>query len=111
MSGIPREERRRTALDDSSPAEEQQRERKKEDDRRDAIERYNESTFGERRPIASAFLRIAAIVALAFLMHWFLPRNVARTLAAITIVAFAFWEIRRDGWRQRFGVHRPSRWW
>jgi hypothetical protein len=102
--------RRKAVLDYSSPTEEQRRERKQEDERREAVERYNEAAFGERRPVALAFLRIAAIGALGFLMHWFLPRNVARTLAAITTVAFSVWLIRRDGWRRAFGLHWPSRW-
>ena len=44
----------RPTLDYSSPAEELRREQAVKIERREALERYNESTFGERRPIASA---------------------------------------------------------
>jgi hypothetical protein len=45
--------RRKAVLDYSSPTEEQRRERKQEDERREAVERYDEAAFGERRPVAS----------------------------------------------------------
>ncbi len=85
-------------LDYSSPAEEQRRERTAEDERREAIERYNESTFGERRPIASAFLRIAVFVAIAAVLIWFLPRRSGRLVASLLLVVFAVWEWRKEGW-------------
>ena len=85
-------------LDYSSPAEEQRRERAAEDERREAIERYNESTFGERRPIASAFLRIAVFVAIAAVLIWILPRRAGRLVVSLLAIAFAVWERRKAGW-------------
>jgi hypothetical protein len=85
-------------LDYSSPAEEQRREQNAEDERRDAIERYNESTFAERRPIASAFLRIAVFVAIAAVLSYFLPRRTSRLVVSLLAIGFAVWEWRKAGW-------------
>ena len=85
-------------LDYSSPGEEQRRERTAEEERLEAVRRYNESTFGERRPIASAFLRIAVVVAVALVLAYFLPRRAGRVVASLLFVAFALWEWRKEGW-------------
>jgi hypothetical protein len=90
-------DRPNTILDYSSTADEQRREREAEDKRREALELYNESTFGERRPIASTFLRLAAVAVLACLIVLFLPRRLARPLGSLAIVAFVLWEMRRRG--------------
>ena len=84
-------------LDYSCPDEEQRRERAAEDERREGIERYNESTFGARRPIASALIRITVFVAIAAVLVWLLPRRIGRMIAILLLVAFAVWEARRDG--------------
>lgn len=52
-------------LDYSSPAAEGERVRRAEEERREAIDRYNASALGERRPFASALLRLAVVVAVA----------------------------------------------
>src|SRR5437868_4061781 len=62
-------------LDYSSPAEEQQRDRAAEDERREKVLTYNESTFGEGRPIAAAFGRLAVFMTVAALGIWLLPRD------------------------------------
>lgn len=88
----------RPILNYSSPAEEHRREQEREAERREAIELYNESTFGERRPIASAFLRIVAMSALVALTLWVFPRGVGRALAWVIVLVFVVWQVRRDGW-------------
>ena len=85
-------------LDYSSPAEERRRERSAEDERREAIERYNESTYGERRPIAAAFLRIAVFVIITGVLVWILPRRMDRLVVSLLAIAFAVWEWRKGGW-------------
>ena len=95
--------KREPILDYSSPAEEQRREQAAANDRREGIERYNESTFGERRPIASAFVRVAILVGIAVVLAYFLPRRAARLVMALLVVAFALWEWRKSGWE-------PPRW-
>src|SRR5688500_18081758 len=85
-------------LDYSSSGEEQRQDRTAEEERREAVKRYNESTFGERRPIASAFLRIAVVVAIALVLAFFLPRRVGRVVASLLFVLFAVWEWRKEGW-------------
>ena len=86
------------SLDYSSPAEEQQRERTAAVERREGIDRYNESTLGERRPVASAFLRIALFVGIAAVLIWILPRRMGRLVALLLLMAFAVWEARKEGW-------------
>ena len=85
-------------LDYSALAEEQRRERTAEHERREAIERYNESTFGERRPIVSAFVRIALFVAIAAVLISILPRHIGRLIVAVLAIGFAVWEWRKEGW-------------
>jgi hypothetical protein len=83
-------------LDYSSPAEERRRERTAEDERREGIERYNESTFGERRPVAAAFLRFAVCVGIAAVLVLILPRRIGRLVVSIFAVVFAVWEWRKE---------------
>jgi hypothetical protein len=111
--GIHTMERPKPVVDYSSPAEERTRGRKAEDERREAIERYNESTFGERRPIASAFLTLAVFVVVVSAVSWFLPPKVGRPLAWVTVMAFVVWEWRKAGWPSGGGssLWRPWRWW
>src|SRR5688500_11741817 len=85
-------------LDYSSPGEEQRREPTAEEEHREASERYNESTFGERRPIASALLRIVVFAAVAAILIWLLPRRTGRLVALLLLVAFAALEARTHGW-------------
>jgi hypothetical protein len=84
-------------LDYSSTADEHRREHEAEDKRREALELYNESTFGERRPIASTFLRLAVVAVLGCLIVWLLPRRVAKPLGSLAVVAYIVWEVRRRG--------------
>jgi hypothetical protein len=98
-------------LDYSSPALEHDCEQKQEDARREGIESYNESTFGQRRPFTSMFLELAILVVLGGLMLCFLPRGIARALSGLTIVAFLVWRIRRDGGSPKSTIFDPSRWW
>ena len=90
-------DRPKPVLDYSSTAGEQRREREEEDKRREALELYNESTFGERRPIASTFLRLGAVAVLACLIVWFLPRRVARPFGSLAVIAFIVSEMRKRG--------------
>jgi hypothetical protein len=85
-------------LDYSSPAEEQRRERAAEEERREAIERYNESTLGEGRPIAWVFVRVVILVGIAVVVAYFLPRWAARLVISLLAVALALWEWRNRGW-------------
>ena len=61
-------------------------------------ERYNESTFGERRPIASVFLRIVLFVAIAALLVYIVPRGTGRLAASLLLVLFVVWGWRKEGW-------------
>jgi hypothetical protein len=101
-------------LDYSSPAQEQRRERTAEAERREGIDSYNESTFGERRPIAAAFLRITAFVAIAAVLVWILPRRTGRLVASLLAVVFAVWEWKKEDWASRgwASLRFPwRRWW
>ena len=86
-----------STLDYSSPAEERRREVTAEDARREGIERYNESTVGERRPIASSLLRIAVFAAVAAVLLLVLPRRAGRLVTSLLLVVFVVWEWRREG--------------
>ena len=105
----------RRILDYSSPAEEQRREHSTADERRDGIERYNESTFGERRPIASAFVRIAVFGAVAAVLVCILPRRAGWWAAFVLLVAFAVWTARKDASGTSGGLtslrYPWRRWW
>jgi hypothetical protein len=103
---------RKPILDYSSPAQEQERERDKEDLRQKAIENYNESTFGERRPIRSGFARFAVMSAVGVLIILLLPRAVARVLMWAPVGIFFVWQGRAEGWRvPRSSFLRPWKWW
>jgi hypothetical protein len=65
--------RRRTLFSDPSPSPEPRREQA--DARRESVERYNEVTFGERRPIAGLFLRGAVFVGFAVVLVWLLRHS------------------------------------
>ena len=90
-------------LNYSSPAEEQQRAQAAEGERREAIKRYNESTFGERRPVASVFLRLALLFAVVAALTYFLPKWPALAVTLVLLVVFLSWEWRKAGWF-------PKRW-
>jgi hypothetical protein len=88
----------RPTLDYSSPAEEHRREHAAEAERREATERYNEATFGEPRPIASAFLRRAVFIAVGVVLVFVLPRRAVRPVALLMAIALALWECGIQGW-------------
>ena len=88
----------RPTLDYSSPAEEQRREQGAETERREAIERYNESSFGEPRPIASAFLRRGVFIVVAIVLVFVLPRRAVRPVLALLAIALALWDWGIHGW-------------
>ena len=88
-------------LNDSPPAEQQ---------RHEALERYNESTFGERRPITAAFLEFALFVAIGILLACFLPRGIFFGLSLLLLfVLFRLWRWRKQGWTPPTwdALHRP----
>ncbi len=99
-------------LDYSSPAQEQTRERTLEEERREAVEAYNESTFGERRPIQQAFVRFAVFLLIQRVIAYFLPRGIVRLLEWLVVAAFMVWQVRTEGWRvARSSFRQPWRWW
>jgi len=75
-------------LEYSSPA----REGQQEVERREALENYNESTFGERRPVAGAFVRFAIFAAILVPLAFLLPRGPFYLVSIPLSLAFAFWE-------------------
>jgi len=98
-------------LDYSSPAQERARQQTAEGEHRQAIGRYNESTFGERRPIGFAFLRIMLLCVVASSMAIFLPRSIGRTFAGLTVTIFLVWEVKKTGLQTRWSLRQPFRWW
>ena len=76
-------------LDYSSPEEEEARQKKLEADRREALENYNEATYGQRRPIADAFMFIAIMAAIFGVVFYLFPLWVARPISFCTIVVVA----------------------
>jgi len=88
----------RPTLDYSSPAEEHRREQAAAAERREAIENYNESTFGEPRPVASAFLRRAVFIAVGVVLVFVLPRGAVRPVVLLLAIALALWEWGIQGW-------------
>lgn len=101
----------RPTLDYSSPAEEQRREQAAETERREAIERYNESTFGEPRPIASAFLRRAVFIAVAAVLVFVLPRRALRPAILLLGIGLVLWEWGLQGWNPPSWNSLWNRWW
>lgn len=88
----------RPTLGYSSPVEEHRREEAAETERREAIEDYNESTFGEARPIASAFLRRAGFVAVGIVLVFVLPRRAVRPVVLLLAIALGLLEWGIQGW-------------
>ncbi|HSZ55748.1 MAG TPA: hypothetical protein VK797_08815 [Tepidisphaeraceae bacterium] len=84
-------------LDYSSEAEEQKAEEQREAERRKAVGDYNESTFGERHPFGSPFLRLGVFAVIISLMIFLLPKPIGRPLALITTIAFVIWQRVRYG--------------
>ena len=97
-------------LDYSSPAQEHRREHAAEAERRQGIENYNESTFGEPRPIASAFVRRAFFVAVGVVLVFVLPRGAVRTLIVLLGVALVLWEWGIQGWNPPSWTSLWNRW-
>lgn len=84
-------------LDSSSPPQAPQRELSADEARREAVARYNEATFGERRPIVAALTRFAICFAVAVVAACVLPRHARRPVVLLVAVAFVVWEARKDG--------------
>ena len=88
-------------LDYSSPAEESEREKASEERRRKALGDYNESTFGERRPLRNAVVLSLVRVAIAVPLGFILPRWAVRLLPPFLpllalVVALIWRRLRRD---------------
>jgi hypothetical protein len=98
-------------LDYSSSEQERGRERLAEDERRQAIENYNESTFGEPHPVASAVSRIAVLTAVVVGLFVMLPSRIAEPVAWVAVLGGAVWEARKGAgrWRES-GRDIFSRW-
>jgi hypothetical protein len=79
-------DRPKIQIDYSSPDEEQAREKKLEDERREALENYNDSTYGERHPFLSPFVWFAVMAAVLGVIFYLFPRSIARPLTFCTIV-------------------------
>jgi len=84
-------------LDYASPAAE----RKRDEARREAVEQYNQATFGERRPLVSTLARFGLFVVIV--LSLFLPRGAVRFVDLLLIAGFVLWQVRRNGWK-------PDRW-
>jgi hypothetical protein len=82
----------RVQLDYSSPAQEQARGAEQEAKRRQALDDYNESTFGEPHPYLGPLKRIAILFLVIAPIMWFLPRRLARPFGLLAVVAFIIWE-------------------
>jgi hypothetical protein len=81
-------------LEYSSPAQDHRRETEEEQKRREALETYNESTFGERRPFAAPPLRYLAFFLVIVLIAFLLPRRAFYPLAIAATVVYHYL-----GWR------------
>lgn len=91
-------------LEYSSVAEDQKRQEEREHERREALDEYNESTFGERHPHRNAFIR-AAIWIGVFSFVTFVARGSLGSalghfvgfllISAIATVCIVFLRIRR----------------
>lgn len=86
-------------LDYSSAAKEREREEDRERERRDALESYNESTFGERRPLRTTLLHWAVLVTalgvIGFGVTPFIGRVPGQLLMYMVVAAFLLLEYRR----------------
>jgi hypothetical protein len=63
----------------------------REKERREALENYNESTFGERHPSFVLFRAIAAMVVM-FFVALLLPRQIGELIAFVLITGYVAWE-------------------
>jgi hypothetical protein len=92
-------ERPKPMLDYSSTAEEQRREEQEQRERQEALNTYNESTFGEPHPFAGPLLRwfVGALIITAAVL-W-LPRLPGRILALLVALVFVI--------RERWLYDRP----
>jgi hypothetical protein len=80
-------------LDYSSPAQERQQEDQAETQRRDALDNYNQSTFGERRPfLQGPLFRWFIFVLIATLVICLTPRSVHNFVGVILALAFGVLE-------------------
>jgi hypothetical protein len=70
-------------------------EKESERNRREQVENYNLTTFGDRRPYLADVLRFAAAVGVAVLIGVLLPRPIGRIASEIFMVGFVIW------WRVR----------
>lgn len=77
-------------LDYSSPAREGQEER----ERREALDNYNQSTFGERRPVAASLLRLAVTLIVLTPLVMTVSRRTASLLTLLGCAAYLVWEWR-----------------
>ncbi len=77
-------------LDYSSPALDGKREVESEILRRQAIEDYDEATFGEHRPIASMLWRLAVFLPVIALLSLFLPQILVFSIGLIVLLLFWF---------------------
>ena len=98
-------------IDYSSPAIERSRAHSAENERRQAIETYNESSLGEPRPIASAFLRIALPAAALTFNIFLLPKSISDPLTDILIIVYLVWEFARTSWHPKRSLRHPWRNW
>ena len=101
------------AVDDARHQVEQARLDAEEREHREALETYNEWAFGERRPIASMFLRKGLYLATIVLAICFLPRSASVWVCAVAAVTFVVWGYNKgDRWPGPGNwVHRWFRWW
>ena len=88
----PEPDHSKIELDYSSPAEEQAREAEHEARRRQALDDYNESTFGEPHPYLGPLKRFTIFALLMAPIIWFLPNWLARPVSWLAGVAFVIWE-------------------
>jgi hypothetical protein len=84
-----------------------------EQERRIALDNYNESTFGERHPFRSLFVRIGALIGLWLLLSLFLPHGIAYLIVVLAIAGERVWDARKNGFspgRSQF-LNDPLLWW
>ena len=104
--------RRPPTLDYSSPAEEERSRLADEEAERSGVERYNLATFGEARPVRSAFFEHVVVVGVGVALVLLLPRPWGRLAAVACVVVYGIRKWRWDGWRVPTWahLHRPTRW-
>ncbi len=79
-------------LDSFSPAHERRLEDGIERARREALESYNESTFGERRPYIYSFCRLLVVMLSAFALIAVLPHELSRLAVVVVLPIYWIWE-------------------